>query len=144
VASGVEARAALGSLPKGTFDDPLTSPKCSGYRQTRGYTSAHNGADLAKNGGCPIRAVAAGTVTYAGWKGYGAGYTVIIDHGGGVETQYLHGDGNIWVKAGQHVSKGQDIMYMGTTGNSTGVHLHLTLKYKGVAIDPSPYIPYRR
>ncbi|MCA9379506.1 M23 family metallopeptidase, partial [Candidatus Dojkabacteria bacterium] len=134
----------LGSFPLGTFTDPLCSPQCQGYSWQRGFSSWHNGADLSKGGGCPIRAAAAGTVTYAGWKGYGSGYTVIIDHGNGAETQYLHGDGNIWVRPGDYVYKGQDIMFMGTTGNSTGIHLHFTLKYGGVSIDPAPYVPYLR
>lgn len=144
IGSGVILDNGLGDLPAGIFDDPLTHPACSGYRYERGITSYHDGVDLSKGGGCPIRAIAAGTVVYAGWRAYGAGFTVIIDHGGGVMSQYMHGNGHIWVQAGEYVMKGQAIMYMGTTGNSTGVHLHLTLKYNGVAIDPAPYVPYRR
>jgi murein DD-endopeptidase MepM/ murein hydrolase activator NlpD len=144
IGSGRAANTPLGSLPAGTFDDPLTHPSCGGYVWMRGFTYYHSGVDLAKGGGCPIRAVAAGTVIDAGWLGGSTGYGVVIDHGSGVSTSYFHSDGNIWVSVGQHVSKGQDIMYMGSTGNSTGTHLHLTLKYNGQPIDPSPYIPYRR
>jgi murein DD-endopeptidase MepM/ murein hydrolase activator NlpD len=137
----------IGSLPPGTFDDPLTHPQCAGYRWQRGIggRSNHTGVDLSKSGGCPIRAAAAGTVKYVGWLDNRAGWSIIIDHGSGVETHYYHGDGNIWVSKGQHVSKGQNIMYMGRTGTGvTGVHLHLTMKAGGRIIDPAPYIPYRR
>lgn len=126
------------------FDDPLSHPSCAGYVFMRGVSGWHDGADIAKGGGCPIRAIADGVVIYAGWQNYGSGYTVVIDHGNGVESHYLHGDGNIWVQPGQSVAKGQDIMYMGTTGNSSGVHLHLTIKSYGSVVDPAPFVPYYR
>jgi murein DD-endopeptidase MepM/ murein hydrolase activator NlpD len=126
------------------FDDPLSHPSCAGYIYMRGMYGWHDGVDIAKGGGCPIRSIADGVVAYAGWQNYGSGYTVVIDHGNGISSHYLHGDGNIWVQPGQAVAKGQDIMYMGTTGNSTGVHLHLTIKIFGEVIDPAPYVPYYR
>ena len=92
--------------------------------------------------GCPISAIASGKVVYAGWSQYGEGYNVRIDHGGGIVSHYYHGNGDIWVKTGDHVEQGQLIMFMGTTGNSTGVHLHLSLFKDNVAVDPAPYIPY--
>lgn len=134
--------AALGSLPAGTFDNPLSHPQCAGYRFSRGISSYHSGVDLSKGGGCPIRAIGAGRVLKAGWQRDGAGYAVTIDHGSGIQSLYYHGDGNIWVKPGDYVQKGQDIMYMGNTGNSFGTHLHLTLKFNGNIIDPQPYVPY--
>jgi len=141
VASGRSAGAALGSLAAGTFDDPLSHPQCAGYNWSRGISSSHTGVDLTKRGGCPIRAIAAGRVTKAGWLNR-AGWTIIIDHGNTVESHYYHGDGNIWVKVGDYVQKGQDIMYMGNTGNSTGTHLHLTLRFNNSNIDPQAYVPY--
>lgn len=136
------AGAGLGSLPAGTFDDPLSHPQCAGYRFSRGISSYHSGVDLSKSGGCPIRAIGAGRVTAAGWRRDGAGFAVTIDHGSGIRSLYYHGDGNIWVKAGDYVQKGQDIMYMGNTGNSFGTHLHLTLTFNGKLVDPQPYVPY--
>lgn len=125
--------------------NPLSNPDCAGYIFSRGWAvywdGFHNGLDLAKYGGCPIRAIASGTVISAGWNYWGGGYTVVVDHGAGLVSQYLHGE-TIWVSAGEYVSAGQEIMYMGTTGNSTGVHLHLTLKVNNVPVDPAIYIPY--
>lgn len=133
----------IGILPAGTFGDPLCSASCQGYGYSAGFSSWHFGVDLTKSGGCAIRAAGAGRVVFSGWNSFGAGFSVIIDHGGGVTTQYQHGDGNLWVRVGDTVAKGQDIMYMGNTGNSFGTHLHLNMKYNGVSIDPFPYVPYR-
>ncbi len=133
-----------GSTPlNGVYlSNPLSNPDCSGYGFSRGFSPWHNGVDLGRAGGCPERAVADGTVSFAGWSSGGQGYNVRIDHANGVVSYYYHGDGNIWVKVGDHVSRGQDIMYMGCTGNCTGTHLHLTLKLNGVAVDPGIYTPY--
>jgi murein DD-endopeptidase MepM/ murein hydrolase activator NlpD len=144
VSSGVYVNAALGELPAGTFDDPLTSPLCGGYRWERGFTPGwHDGVDLS-HGECPVRAAAAGKVVASGNDGgFGGGNRIVIDHGGGVRTLYLHGS-VLWVKTGDYVQKGQDIMLMGCTGNCTGTHLHFTLSYNGQSIDPAPYVPYAR
>lgn len=123
------------------FVNPLSNPDCAGYGWSRGFLPWHNGVDLPKGGGCPIRAVGSGTVIFAGWSNYGEGFNVRIDHGNGVQTSYYHGE-TIWVQTGQSVEAGQEIMYMGSTGNSTGTHLHLGLKLDGIFIDPAPYIPY--
>ncbi len=144
IPSGVQPYGSLPGFPAGSFDDPLTHPSCGGYLWMRGFVLGwHTGVDLSKGGGCPIRAIAAGTVTFAGWSGTG-GFAVYIDHGNGVTSEYLHGRGDIWVRKGSYVAKGQEIMYMGSSGNSTGTHLHLTLRYNGQIIDPAPYVPYRR
>lgn len=129
-------------IPRGIFINPLSDPSCAGYSFSRGFLWYHNGLDLARWPGCPIQAVANGTVIYAGWSSAGEGYNVRIDHGGGIVTHYYHGNGEFYVKAGDRVKQGQPIMFMGTSGNSTGVHLHFTIFYKGRAIDPSPYVPY--
>ncbi len=128
-------------IPMGVFSNPLTHPSCNGYRWVRGFTSYHKGVDLAIWPGCPIRAIATGEVTYAGWLPM-AGFTVKIDHGGGIESRYYHGDGTFWVKTGDRVQQGQEIMMMGTTGNSTGVHLHLGLFKNGIPVNPAPFVPY--
>lgn len=135
---------AIGSFPAGAFGDPLCSPDCVGYGFNGGFTAWHKGVDLGRGGGCTIKAIGPGTVTYAGWNSYGGGYAVVINHGDGITSHYMHGDGNMWVRVGDSVGKGQDLMYMGTTGNSSAVHLHLSLRVRGVDIDPAPYVPYRR
>ncbi|MEP7104070.1 MAG: peptidoglycan DD-metalloendopeptidase family protein [Candidatus Dojkabacteria bacterium] len=132
----------LAEIPMGVFINPLQHPDCAGYQESRGFLSYHNGVDLAKWPGCPISAIASGTVVYAGWSSFGEGYNVRIDHGGGIVSHYYHGNGDIWVKTGDHVEQGQLIMYMGTTGNSTGVHLHLSIFKDGVAVDPAPFVPF--
>jgi len=143
----------LGSLNGVTFSNPLCHPSCGGYIETRGVNLApgpyyHDGVDLAKAGGCPVRAACDGEVYYAGWGSpgginYGEGYNVGIDCGNGVKTVYYHSDGNIWVSKGDHVSKGQDIMYMGCSGNCSGTHLHFGLKLNGGVIgDPEDYVPF--
>ncbi|MEP7103245.1 MAG: M23 family metallopeptidase [Candidatus Dojkabacteria bacterium] len=128
----------------GAFDDPLSNPACNGYNFYGGINSypGHNGVDVGIAGGCPERAIAAGTVYYAGWEDI-SGYTVKIDHGGGVHSYYYHGNGEIWVKAGQYVEQGTDLMMMGCTGNCFGTHLHLTIKLNGEIIDPVAYIPFK-
>lgn len=134
----------VSSLVGRAFVDSLSHPDCSGYTYSRGFTSWHTGVDLAKFGGCPIRAVESGTVYFAGWSSSGEGYYVGIDHGDGIRSMYFHGDGNIWVQAGDIVQKGQEVMYMGCTGWCTGTHVHFAMKVNGIFIDPAPYVPYAR
>jgi len=132
----------LSDIPKGVFTNPLAHPSCIGYAYSRGMTSYHNGVDLAKWDGCIISAVANGVVTYAGWSQFGEGNNVRIDHGGGIVTHYYHGNGEFYVKTGDRVQQGQPIMYMGTSGNSTGTHLHFSLFKDSVAVNPFGYVPY--
>ncbi len=90
----------------------------------------HTGLDIAAPPGTPIVAARAGTVVYAGWGGYGV--MVIIDHGGGLYTLYGHGtDGSIRVSNGQQVNAGDVIMGVGSTGYSTGPHLHFEVRVGG-------------
>jgi murein DD-endopeptidase MepM/ murein hydrolase activator NlpD len=141
-----------GSVPSGgsigniSFGNPLSNPGCGGYSYSRGvgwsYGYWHNGIDLAKGGGCPIRSIADGVVEFAGWSSGGEGFMVRVNHGNGVKSLYFHGNGTFWVSPGTKVSKGQDIMYMGCTGLCTGTHLHISLKYNEVWIDPAPYVPF--
>lgn len=129
-------------IPRGVFTNPLSNSACGGYSWQRGFLSYHNGVDLSRYPGCPIQAIANGVVSYAGWGNWGEGYHVKIDHGGGIVSHYYHGSGEFWVKTGDRVQQNQPIMMMGTSGNSTGVHLHLSLFKNGWAVDPSPYVPY--
>ncbi|MDZ7834901.1 MAG: peptidoglycan DD-metalloendopeptidase family protein [Alkalibacterium sp.] len=99
--------------------------------------SFHNGTDIA--GGGPIVASRAGTVKSASYSGT-YGYRVIIDHGDGYETLYAHMQPNLSVAPGQRVSQGQQLGIMGTTGRSTGVHLHFIVYKNGTPVNPMNYI----
>ncbi len=98
----------------------------------------HNGVDLASRTGTPIKAADGGVVTYAGWKG-NYGYLVEIDHGGGFKTRYGHCS-KIYVKVGQKVYKDKTIAAVGSTGRSTGPHVHFEVLKHGVPQDPFKYI----
>lgn len=98
----------------------------------------HTGLDIANSTGTPIKAAATGVVTYAGYKG-SYGYMVVISHGNGVETYYAHCS-RLYVNAGDSVSQGTVIAAVGSTGNSTGPHLHLEIRVNGVAKNPQNYL----
>ena len=98
----------------------------------------HTGLDLGGAYGDDIYASGAGTVTFAGWNG-GYGYLIRIDHGDGIETYYGHCS-KMLVSVGDTVEKGQVIATVGSTGVSTGPHLHFEIRIDGVAIDPKPFI----
>jgi len=104
-------------------------------RRSRGI---HTGLDIATSKGTPIVAAAGGTVTFAGPKG-SYGNLVVVDHGNGVQTYYAHCSA-IYVSAGQSVSQGQKISAIGSTGNSTGPHLHLEVRVNGVCQNPQNYL----
>lgn len=99
---------------------------------------AHTGLDIAAPKGTSIKAAAGGTVIHAGWKG-SLGNLVIISHGNGVQTYYGHCS-TINVTAGQTVAQGDIIAKVGSTGNSTGPHLHLEVRLDGVALNPQNYV----
>ena len=96
----------------------------------------HNGIDLAASSYTPIVAAAAGTVTAAGWCDCGLGYYVTIDHGNGYSTTYGHMAEQPYVSVGQQVSQGETIGPVGSTGLSTGPHVHFVVERNGVDIDP--------
>ena len=106
-----------------------------GYR----WGSLHAGIDIANGTGTPIRAAKAGTVILAGWNG-GYGNCIVIDHGGGFSTLYGHMT-RLRASEGQRVDQGDLIGDMGSTGNSTGSHLHFETRVNGSAQDPSRYLP---
>lgn len=122
---------------------------CPGYTRISSYfgwreqplpgaSTNHKGMDFAAPTGTPIYAAAAGTVTSAGYSG-NAGNLIIINHGNGLQTYYMHCH-KIYVKAGQKVSKGQNIAIVGTTGNSTGPHLHFQVMSGGTPVNPQNYL----
>lgn len=99
----------------------------------------HNGVDLAGAQGAPIYAYMAGTVVFSGWDSTGYGYCVKINHGNGLVTIYAHASA-LYVYAGQYVSAGQTIAGVGSTGWSTGNHLHFEVRSNGVPVNPWVYL----
>ncbi|MBR2132987.1 MAG: M23 family metallopeptidase [Oscillospiraceae bacterium] len=127
--------------PTGSFRWPtsgsLTSPY--GYRYIFGSRSFHGGIDIANRKGTNIVAADGGIVTYAGWMS-GYGYLIRIDHQNGYTTYYGH-NSELLVSVGDKVHKGEHIAEMGSTGRSTGNHLHFEVRYKGERKDPMNYLP---
>ncbi|MBO4293376.1 MAG: M23 family metallopeptidase [Clostridia bacterium] len=105
---------------------------------SRRRSSYHTGLDLATSTGTPIAAAASGTVTFSGWKG-SYGNLLVITHGNGVQTYYGHCSA-LYVSAGEQVSQGQTIAAVGSTGNSTGAHLHFEVRLNGTAYNPENYV----
>ena len=98
----------------------------------------HEGIDIGCAFGTPNRAAAAGTVIYSGWLG-GYGNLVVVDHGNGLSTAYAHAS-SLLVSVGQAVSQGQTVSLVGSTGNSSGPHLHFEVRVNGSAVDPLLYL----
>ncbi|AOL93199.1 Murein DD-endopeptidase MepM, murein hydrolase activator NlpD [Porphyrobacter sp. LM 6] len=128
--------AVIGGFPTGL---PLGGARLTsgfGYRfhPLSGRYQPHAGVDLAAPTGTPVIATADGVVDVAGWSG-GYGLLVAVNHGGAVETRYGHLSG-VAVAPGESVKKGQVIGYVGSTGRSTGPHLHYEVREGQVAVDP--------
>ena len=120
-----------------SFVEPVQGMLTSGFGVRR--RDNHKGLDIANSMGTPIRAAASGTVTYAQYNSGGYGNLVIISHGNGVQTYYGHCS-KLYVTAGQTVSQGEVISAMGSTGISTGSHLHWEVRINGVAQNPRNYL----
>lgn len=103
-----------------------------------GTLRAHSGVDLAASYGTPIVATSDGVVGTADWAG-GYGLLVALDHGGGLQTRYGHMS-RLNVAAGQKVRKGEVIGFVGSTGRSTGAHLHYEIRINGQAINPAAHL----
>lgn len=101
-------------------------------------SGTHTGLDIATSLGTPIKAASAGVVSYAGWKG-SYGYLVVIDHTTSIQTYYAHCS-KIYVTEGQQVAQGDTIAAVGSTGNSTGPHLHLEIRVNGSVRNPQTYL----
>ncbi|MFA4942948.1 MAG: peptidoglycan DD-metalloendopeptidase family protein [Patescibacteria group bacterium] len=110
-----------------------------GYRITQYYSWRHTGLDIANKVGTPLYAADAGVVEKAGWNSGGYGYMVLINHGGGIKTRYAHAS-KLYVKAGDKVSKGEAVAAMGSTGRSTGPHIHFEVIINGRLLNPLNYI----
>jgi murein DD-endopeptidase MepM/ murein hydrolase activator NlpD len=98
----------------------------------------HEGIDFGVSSGTPIYAAAAGVVVYCGWMD-GYGNLTVIDHGGGIATAYGH-QSSIAAGCNQQVAQGQVIGYVGSTGHSTGPHLHFEVRVNGTPVDPLGYL----
>jgi murein DD-endopeptidase MepM/ murein hydrolase activator NlpD len=105
----------------------------------RGSAAMHPGIDLAGPYGTPIYATADGTVLRAGWNSGGYGNLIEIDHGRGIATRYGHLS-QVLVQAGAHITRGQLIARMGSTGRSTGSHLHYEVRIDGRPVNPIPFM----
>lgn len=102
-------------------------------------SSAHKGLDIACSKGTDIKVIADGTVVFSGYDTTGLGYAIKVNHGNGVQTVYGHCS-KLYAQIGQKVSAGNIIAEVGSTGNSTGPHLHLEIRINGVPINPQRYI----
>lgn len=127
-----------------TWIEPVSGYTISspfGYRKspTAGASTNHKGVDMACPSGTPIYATRAGTVTVASYQAGGAGYYVSINHGDGFASIYMHMTRYV-VSKGQSVTQGQLIGYVGSTGISTGPHLHFGVSYGGTYVNPMAYL----
>ena len=118
---------------------PTTGVVSSPYGLRWGGTDFHPGMDIANDMGTPIVATADGVVEYAGWNSGGYGNMVDINHGNGIMTRYGHAS-QVVVSAGQQVKRGQLIAYMGSTGFSTGPHVHYEVHVNGNRVNPISYL----
>lgn len=117
----------------------LTSPFGMRIHPITGKETMHQGVDMAAPQGTPIYAAKDGKVTRTAYQAGGAGYYVSISHGGGFASIYMHMTHYI-VKPGQYVKAGQVIGYVGSTGGSTGPHLHFGISYNGTYVNPLKYV----
>lgn len=121
----------------------LIHPIASGYTITSRFgirrSGMHKGLDIAAPTGTPIHAAASGTVTGAGWSNSGYGYYVKISHGNGIDTLYAHCS-ELYVSEGDYVTQGDTIAAVGSTGWSTGSHLHLEIRTDGTRLNPQYYL----
>ena len=139
-AGSVSRAASAGSL--GAPLATLTTASPFGYRVspiTGGSGDFHRGQDYVAQCGTSVFAAATGTVTFVGWHQFGGGNRVVVDHGNGLETTYNHLS-SFSVREGQTVSRGDVIALSGTTGASTGCHLHFEVQVNGEVVDPTGWL----
>ncbi|WP_236070331.1 M23 family metallopeptidase [Prochlorococcus marinus] len=128
----------LGSIASDSYIWPTKGVFTSGFGWRWGRM--HQGIDIANKVGTPVFAAKDGIVTYAGWRG-AYGYLVEIAHGGGSTTRYAHNN-QVLVRSGQFIPQGATISKMGSTGRSTGPHLHFEIRKKGgLAMNPVTLLP---
>ena len=132
--------ATTAALPAGS-GVVITSPYGYRYHPIDGAYRFHNGVDLAVAQGTPVYATKSGTVTTATFSS-GYGYYVTINHGDGFSSLYGHMT-HYTVSSGDYVNQGDLIGYVGSTGYSTGPHLHFTMFYNGATVNPMDYVSIR-
>ena len=133
-----EAVLALASRYTGGFAWPLEGVITSRFgARSRDY---HYGLDIAADQGTPVLAAASGYVVAAGWQGDSYGYAVMIEHDARYTTLYAH-HSQVLVDEGDFVIQGQPIALVGSTGNSTGPHVHFEVRLNGTRVDPLDYLP---
>ncbi|MDR1714068.1 MAG: peptidoglycan DD-metalloendopeptidase family protein [Coriobacteriales bacterium] len=129
----------LGRVPYFIYPLPSHGTWTSGFGPRWG--TVHLGLDIAVPSGTPVYAAAAGTIVRAEYNSSGGNWVWIM-HGGGVVTKYMHASAFAsGTAAGVYVTQGTTIMYVGSTGNSTGPHLHFQVEIDGVAVNPVPFLP---
>ncbi len=109
-------------------------------RITQRYGAQHRAVDIGGPYGATVYASKEGRVVHVGWARTGYGYTVIVDHGNGLQSLYSHLKGQ-WVHVGDWVDRGDIIGALGSTGNSSGPHVHFEIRLNGQRVDPTPYLP---
>jgi len=126
-----------GNVGTGSFTWPTTAHWLSGYEYN---PPVHNGLDFGGDFGSPIYAADSGVIVYSGWSDRGYGNLIVIDHDGGWQTYYSHMMDGTLLPCGSNVQKGQLIASMGSTGNSTGPHLHFEMRLSGHPVNPWDFL----
>ena len=142
--TGSGASLGAGEISASGWARPAAGPITAGFGwrvpPTPGASSYHQGVDIGAGCAGKIYAASSGTVSYAGWNG-GYGNFILINHGGGISTAYGHiMSGGTLVHYGEHIDVGQNIAKVGSTGTSTGCHLHFEVRRGGVATNPVPFM----
>lgn len=140
IGSGLCVMPSVGLRGNGWFHWPTDGRRISGWVFHDPRNPPHGGIDIGVRTGDPIYAADNGVVAYAGWNDWGYGYLVVLDHGNGFHTYYAHLSA-IWVVCGQSVYQGAAIGAGGSTGRSSGPHLHFEIRYDGVPQNPASYLP---
>lgn len=143
--AGVNTTALGPGACSGSYDGAYGSgafvwPSSNHFLSGNDYWSGHLGIDLAAGEGAPIYAADAGVIVFSGWANGGYGNTIMIDHGNGYQTLYAHLS-SVSVGCGQSVAAGNTVGYAGSTGNSTGAHLHFEVRLNGGFINPWFVLP---
>ncbi|MCI0711508.1 MAG: peptidoglycan DD-metalloendopeptidase family protein [Chloroflexi bacterium] len=128
---------------QGVYDGTVPTVRpVSGYVVTQDFTWTHSGLDMSANEGTPVLAAGTGTVIFAGWSEWGYGYAIVVSHGP-VMTLYAHLTGAGFVWCGQHVEAGQHIGNVGSSGRSSGPHLHFEVRNAdGIPQNPRAYLGF--
>lgn len=140
--SSTSSATSTSSSEESKYINPLDKKSCEGYILVRGYTSEHDGIDLATGvDNCIVVSSTSGLVTQAGWVNGGGGWQVTIKTSQNTEIIYSHlAASGLYVTEGQKITEGNPIGIMGSSGRATGRHLHLTIKENGKVVDPLKYI----